>query len=39
MIFGHQIACRDIKDLKNSNDIDRTSNHLEMTLTPYFHHN
>ena len=30
--FGHPIACRDAKHLKNSNDIDTTANDLEMTF-------
>ena len=32
MKFGHQICCRDTKHLENLNDIDTTSNDLEMTL-------
>ena len=36
MKFGHQIACRYAKHLKNSNDIDTTSNDLEMTINSVF---
>ena len=36
MKFGQQIACRDTKYLKNLNDIDTTSNDLEMTFTSVF---
>ena len=32
MKSGHQIACRGTKHLKNLNDIDMTSNDLEMTF-------
>ena len=32
MKSGHQIACRDTKHLENFNDIDTTSNDLEMTF-------
>ena len=33
---GHQIACRDTTQLKNLNDIDTTSNDLEMTFNSVF---
>ena len=33
---GHQIAGRHTKRLENSNDIDKTSNDLEMTLNSLF---
>ena len=36
MKFGHQIACRDTKHLKNLNDIDTTSNDLDMTFNYVF---
>ena len=36
MRFGHQIACRNTNHLKNVNDIDTTSNDLEMTFTSVF---
>ena len=36
MKFGHQIACRDTKHLKNLNDIDTTSNDLEVTFNSVF---
>ena len=34
--FGHQMACRVIKNLKNSNDIDMTFNDFEMTFKYVF---
>ena len=36
MKFGHQIGCRDTKHLKNLNDIDTTSNSLELTFKSVF---
>ena len=36
MKFGHQTACRNIKYLKNSNDIHTTSNDIEMTFNTVF---
>ena len=36
MKFGHQIGCRDTKHLKKLNDIDTTSNDLEMTFNSVF---
>ena len=36
MKFGHQISCRDTKHFKNLNDIDTTSNDLEMTFNSVF---
>ena len=36
MKSGNQIACRSTKHLKNLNDIDMTSNDLEMTFNSVF---
>ena len=36
MKFGHQIACRDPKHLNKLNDIDTTSNDIEMTFNSVF---
>ena len=34
--FGHQITCRDMKNSNHSNDIDMTSNDLEIPFKSFF---